>query len=141
MAAGDLIIGLDGVFLWGAGTGTPGTTATNVDDVQLKLGQEFAETLRRTKRFKDNKPTASTAELSFTLVKLEGDAFLTAILAAKTANPPTIIAAKACELTSGQGFDADWYVGEVTDGQSNSEFQTLQVTLKYTGEQRDGAWA
>jgi len=140
MADGDLIVGLAGVFKWGTAGSTPSTEAVNVDDVQLKLGQNFAEALRRGKRFRDNKPVDSTAELSFTLLKVKGDAFRTAIMAAKTADPPTKLACYACEDDTGEGFDADWYVGEVTDGQNNGEFQTLQVTLKYSGEQRDGEW-
>ena len=138
MAAGDLILGLDGAFMWGTAGTTAATQTYNVDDVSLKLTDDFAECLRRGKRFKDRKPTGGTAELSFNLKKVKSDAFRTAIMAAKIAK--TRIAAYAREDSTSEGFDADWYVGDVTDGQPNGDFQTLDVTLVYTGEARDGTW-
>ncbi len=136
--AGDLLIGLDGVMKYGTAGSTPSTEATNVDSVQLKISSDFATKLRRGKSFKDNKPTGNDAELTFELSRVVGDTLASTLMSAKL--DKTRLAVYATEYDTGEGFDADWYVGDITDGQPNGDFQTWNVTLKYTGEERDGSW-
>lgn len=138
MAAGDLLIGLDGKFLYGTAGSQADTEATNVDDVTGKITDDFATISRRGKRFKDNKPTAGDVEISLKLYKVAGDAFRATLIAAKLAKTP--LAIYATEEDSGEGFDGDFYVGDMQDAQGNADAQAWDVTFKATQEQREVTW-
>ena len=139
MAAGDIRIGLEGVFLYGTAGVTPTTEADNVDSVSLSISKRTAERVKRHKKYVAKKVTVTEATLSFEITDVDSDAFLAAIRAAAMAD--TAVAMYPKDITSGEGLNADWYITEFSRDENNTEFMNYKVTAVLTDEDRDPAWA
>lgn len=142
MATGDIRIGLEGEFYYGIAGTTPATEAENVDSVSLAISKRTAERIKRHKKYVTKKVTVTEATLSFEIIDVEGDAFLTAIKNA--AMNDTRIALYALDVASasgGEGLDSDWYITEFSRDENNAEFVSYKVTAVLTDEDRDPAWA
>lgn len=134
MAAGDVIIGLDGKFYYGTAGSQASTEAVNIEDVTVNLGTTEVDITRRGATFEGSKPVLLSAEVSGTLQKREGDAFMLALETAYLAKSRIAIYAKS--HATGKGLDADCYVTGLNDGQPLKDKQTYEVTLKPTDELR-----
>jgi len=139
MAAGDVIIGLDGVMLYGTAGSTADTEVTNAEDVTLSLSSVEVDITRRGSTWEVSKPVLLTAELTFTLQKRESDTVRTALQNAYLNK--TKVAMYPKDLTSGEGLDADFYITGFTDNQPLKDKQTVEVTAKVTDESRAPAWS
>jgi len=137
MAAGDVLLGLNGSFCYGAGGGTPSTVAENVDEVKLSMSKRFAEWIKRNVDYVGKKPTVRECQLTFKVYDIEGDAFLAAILAEWAADARIALYPK--DATSGTGLDADWYV-ECQRSEDNQGVITYEVTAHLTDEARQPSW-
>ena len=138
MAAGDVLLGLSGKFYSGAAGSTATTERDNVSEVELALTNRMAEWLRRGKSWVGKKPTASEASISFKVLAIEGDTFITAILAAFINK--TAISLYPTDRPSGEGLDADYYIEQCNRSEPNEGAIEYSVTAVPTDEQRDPAW-
>lgn len=141
MAAGDLRIGLEGEFYYGAAGATPTSEALNVDSVSLSISKRTAERVKRHRRYVTKKVTVTEATLSFEIADEEGDDFLTAVKNA--AMNDTRIALYALDVKAedgGEGLDADWYITEFGRDENNTEFVNYKVTAVLTDENREPVW-
>jgi hypothetical protein len=134
MAVGDVIIGLDGKFYYGTAGSQAGTEAVNIEDVTCNLGSTDVDITRRGSTFESQKPVLLSAEVSGTVQKREGDAFLLALEAAWLAKTPIAIYAKSA--AAGKGFDGDVYV-KFNDSQPLKDKQSYECTFVPTDEQRN----
>ena len=102
------------------------------------MSARTAEAVRRGKKFVTKKPTVLEAQLTFKLYNVEGDTFRAQIIAAWLNK--TRLALYPKESSGGEGPDADWYITDVSEAQSNTEFEAHQVTAELTEELRDFVW-
>jgi hypothetical protein len=138
MAAGDLLLGLEGAFNYGTAGAPAATLTNNVDGVSLSLSHRMAEAIRRGQGYVTSKPTIKEATLTFKVIDVEGDAFLAACEAAFFNK--TKIAIWAKDKTAGKGLDADWYISQFTRDEPNEDFIGYSVEAKPTDETRDPSW-
>ncbi len=138
MATGDVKLAMDGVFKYGAGGSTAGTTADNVDQVKLGMSKEWAEWLRRGKRYKGAKPTVRNVTLEFQMVKIEGDAFVNAMRDAWIND--TLMAFYPTDAESGEGLDFDGYVGDWNEDQDNAGAVIVSVSCRLSDEKRQPSY-
>lgn len=134
MAVGDVQIGLDGKFYYGTAGSTASTEATNIEDVTVNLSSTDVDITRRGSTWEVSKTILLSGEVTATLQKREGDAFMATVEAAYLAK--TRIAIYAKSATSGKGLDADVYVTQMNDNQPLKDKQTYELTFKITDEQR-----
>lgn len=139
MAAGDLRIGLNGIFYYGDSGSTASTEHNNVHDVTLNASARTAEALRRGKKWVTKKPTYLEASVDFKLHDVDSDA-LVPLLRAAYLNQ-TRIALYPTDASGGDGLDADYYVTKFTRNESNPDFITYEVTAEPTDEERDPSWS
>lgn len=141
MATGDIRVGLEGEFYYGDAGSTPAAEAENVDDVSLKISKRTAERIKRHKKYVTKKVTVTEATLTFTIVDVEGDAFLTAVKNAAMNDTRIALYGLDVEAASGgEGLDADWYITEFGRDENNAEFVSYSVTAVITDEERDPSW-
>ena len=139
MAAGDCKLSMDGAFCYGTAGSTPSTEAENVSAVKLAISQAWAEWFKRGKTFRGAKPAGRTPQLEFNMVKFESETFFAYIRDAW--KNKTRIALKPADATGGEGFDADWYVGDWNEDQDDEGAIIVSVVCRYTDEGRDGQYA
>lgn len=139
MAAGDMRVGLDGKFLYGAAGSTASTEASNVDNVTLNLSAQVAEAIKRGKTWKTSKVTILEASIDFETWSVEGDAFISAVKAAFIGRSRIALYPK--DADGGEGLNADYYISSFSRNESNPEFIKYSVTAVTTDEIRDPAWS
>lgn len=141
MAAGDLRIGLEGEFYYGAAGATPASEALNVDSVSLAISKRTAERVKRHRKYVTKKVTVTEATLNFEIVDEEGDAFLAAVKnAAMNDTRIALYALDVATASGGEGLDADWYITEFGRDENNAEFVSYKVTAVLTDEERTPVW-
>lgn len=139
MAAGDVQIGLDGKFYYGTAGSTASTEATNIEDVTVNLSTTEVDITRRGSTWEGSKVILLTGEITATLQKREGDAFMTSVETAYLNK--TRIAIYAKSSSTGKGLNADCYVTQMNDGQPLKDKQTYDLTFKITDELRTPTFA
>lgn len=137
MASGDVKLAMDGEFKYGAHGSSPSTVGDNCDAVKLGLSKEWAEWIRRGRKYKGAKPTVRNVTLEWTMVKVEGDTFLTTIKNAwlndsRVALWPTD--------DTGEGMDGDFYVGDFNEDQDNQGAIIYNVSARLTDEGRQPSY-
>jgi len=139
MAAGELRIGLNGEFLYGAAGSTATTKHDNVHDVNLNAAAEKAEARRRHKKFISRKTTYLDCSVTFKIHDEEGDTLIP-ILRAHYMNK-TRVALKPTDINGGDGLDADFYISKFSRDESNPAFIVYDVVADPTDEEREPTWA
>lgn len=135
MAAGDMQLTMDGDF---CADSTPGSSATtvrdNCDEVKLGVSKTVYKWLKRGKKWRGAKPTAGDITLEWKMWKFEGDAFYTIIKTAWLENTALALYAKD---PTGEGMDADFYVADFQETQTNEGGIEATVKVEHTDEKRD----
>ncbi len=139
MAAGDVQIGLDGKFYYGSAGSTASSEAVNIEDVTVNLSTTEVDITRRGSTWESSKTILLSGEVTATLQKREGDAFMATVESAYLNK--TRIAIYAKSAAAGKGLNADCYVTQMNDGQPLKDKQTYELTFKITDEERAPAFS
>lgn len=137
-ATGVQKLSLDGDFRYGTKGSTADTLTANVKDVTLNLGAKAETTTNRNAAvhgMETEKVTLLDVSLSFTVPNRTGDAFVAALQTAYAGRD--MIALQALDAASGKGVNADFYIIEMGEGSSVSEYKVK--TSKPSDELRDPA--
>jgi hypothetical protein len=137
MADGDMVIGLDGSFLYGTAGSSAATETDVVDNVQFNGSADVVERLKRGKTWKSKKVVSLDVSLTFDITSTHGDAFVTAVKTAYLAKGKLALWPKEAE---GEGLDADYYITGFNRSETNGDVNTYAVTAVITDEQRDPSW-
>ena len=139
MAAGDVVLGIEGVFYYGTAGSQANMEADCVRDITFSGSGNMADIGRRASRFVTEKPTRVGMSLEVTAVLEEGDAFVSAVKDAWLARTPLSVYAKS--FATGDGPDFDAYVADFGRGEPLDGCETVTIRFSCTDEQRDPTWS